>query len=483
VSWKGCWITAVSDTGPANDSGVIRVGQRILSVNGEDVRVSSKTAVASLIASSNDVTFELQYDPVNFQAIADGTELASAKGLLDAAPSGPPRGVSDGPDAAPRLPDLSDTVPDVSNPFLTPSDAPVAEPTSPPPPPPRVYDAPSKLDVVLDKSKGKIGMSVVEIEGGGVEISKISPGSVAHLTGQLNVGMRIFAVNGEDATAWTKPQCVDRVKRAEKLVLTVEAPPSALNAAQLEAEGEFEDEYEMPVRTRRTPAKDDDEQLLEPTLAKSVSPREVHALPSNAAQLEAEGEFEDEYEMPVMTRRTPAKDDDAQLLEPTLAKAVPPREVHAPPSNAVQDEEGLDDEYVLPVMTKETPAPDAEEALPTLAKSALPRENSEESEDMYGVPIMADSAAHAGRPAEEDQPTYENDRVPPAHADLPAEEAQPTYENDPVPPALVDRAPSQDDSPGTRDGATPAIVDPPPNEDQERSEDEDLYELPEISPS
>ena len=90
--------------------------------------------------------------------------------------------------------------------------------------------APGTKQVKINKNGGSLGMALAGNTGNpgdnrvGVWISKIKPGSPA--TGKIAPQTRIFAVDGQDMTNATKPQCVDVLKAAGAVVtFTVAAQP------------------------------------------------------------------------------------------------------------------------------------------------------------------------------------------------------------------------------------------------------------------
>ena len=95
---------------------------------------------------------------------------------------------------------------------------------------PKASIAPGTKQVKIDKNGGSLGMALAGNTGNpgdnrvGIWISKIKPGSPA--TGKIAPQTRVFAVDGQDMTNATKPQCVDVLTAAGAVVaFTVAAQP------------------------------------------------------------------------------------------------------------------------------------------------------------------------------------------------------------------------------------------------------------------
>jgi len=414
--WKGHWVTSVQRGGSAGASGKVRVGQKILTVNGQIIKTAAKETVAALVTAEEAVTLELQYDPVAFQAIDDGAELAVAMALLDNREA--PSRTNKSTRAA--IASASPTSVDVEKGSATSARAPATlvkpevMPSPAPGPSPSTASTSPTMDVIVDKSVGKIGMKVSELLGGGVEISKVTPGCAADKTGKLSVGMRIVAINGSDATTWPKSQCVDTIKKAETLVLTVKSPPQDVEVPPIAIET-APPPVNQPHKVRASSVVDVDtmkrlqcikllrEHGVDYTTAKSID--EVRALVKQAlgfsTQTSPAAGAEAEYKEPSrdsqrsahaksIAQKSTATADADQYEVPTLDKS----------RVAELEAAGEEEEYVMPTLGNKNTAsaaasPASEEVyeMPTLGKkntaSAAPSQANDGDEETYALPIRA----------------------------------------------------------------------------------------------
>ncbi|XP_040211010.1 protein scribble homolog isoform X16 [Rana temporaria] len=189
----GIFISRIAEGGAAHRDGTLRVGDRVLSINGVDMtEARHDQAVALLTSTSPTITLLVEREPVQPGAPADPRASPS---LHRARPRSPP------PPAESENGEGED------------------DPTSPRT---RMEDEYPIEEVILMKAGGPLGLSIVGgsdhsshpfgVREPGVFISKVSSSGAAARDARLKVGMRILEVNQQSLLGMTHTEAVQALR-------------------------------------------------------------------------------------------------------------------------------------------------------------------------------------------------------------------------------------------------------------------------------
>uniref|UniRef100_A0A914XB08 PDZ domain-containing protein n=1 Tax=Plectus sambesii TaxID=2011161 RepID=A0A914XB08_9BILA len=228
---ESIYISSISREGPADRDGKLRVGDRVLSINGVNMRGARHDQAVALLTGHSDIEIYLvvQRDK-NFNPSPMGLLATPTKPLV----VGPLATSSPNPTPTSTLQFGKSTSGGLSSPFAAgPADS--------------WDDTCEDVSIKKEKESASLGLSIVGgsdhsshpfgINRPGVFVSKIAVGSPSARCGRLRIGDRILSVNGVDLTQAKHQDAVQALKSSGKDVLLKvvhERQPAGLREVKIE---------------------------------------------------------------------------------------------------------------------------------------------------------------------------------------------------------------------------------------------------------